>query len=155
MKKQCKRKVWGLVNPLAHVMEGIVTTPDQHLNQLRVRELSSLDALSKGKGGLSEWNDLVGLLNIAETLGRNGIGPEVLPVCELAQAELIAAAKRFEQTKIMNFSASGLLALHDLFDFHDLQRSSITRGDYEKMIDKTIKRIKSRANEVFDIAEAA
>ena len=155
MKKQCKRKVWGLVNPLAHVMEGIVTTPDQHLNQLRARELSSLDALSKGKGGLSEWNDLVGLLNIAETLGRNGIGPEVLPVCEVAQDELIAAAKRFERTRVMGLSATALSALRELYAFHDLQRVSITRAEYEKMIDKTIKRIKSRANEVMDIAESA
>lgn len=154
-RKQCKRKVWGLVNPLAHVMEGIVTTPDQHLNQLRARELSSLDALSKGKGGLKEWSDMVDMLNVAETLGRNGIGPEVLPVCEVVQAELTAAAKRFERTRAMGLSAAGLNALRELYAYHDLQRASITRGDYEKMIDKTIKRIRSRANEVMDIAESA
>lgn len=155
MKKQCKRKVWGLVNPLTHVMDGIVTTPDQQLNQLRARELSSLDALSKGRGGLREWRDMVDMLNVAETLGNNGIGPEVLPVCEVAQAELIEAAKRFERTKVMGLTAPGLAALRELYAFHDLQRASITRGEYEKWIQKTIHRIRSRAHEVFDVAEAA
>lgn len=154
MKKQCRRKVWGLVDPLTHVLSGIVTTPDQQLNQLRARELSSLDALSKGKGGLQEWRDMVDMLNVAETLGRNGIGPEVLPVCEMAQAELIEAAKRYERTKVMGLSAAGLTALRELYEFHDLQRASISRGEYEQMIKKTILRIRSRAHEVFDVAEA-
>ena len=155
MKKQCKRKVWPLMNTMAHVMEGIATTSDNQLNQLRSRELSSLESLSKGKGGLGEWNDLVGLLNLTETLARNGVGHEALPVCEAAQAELIATAKRYERTKTMGLSAIGLKALRELFAFHDLQRASITRGEYEKMLDKTINRIRSKAAEVLDLAECA
>ena len=94
------------------------------------------------------------MLNIAETMGRGGIGPEVLPVCEQAQAELIAAAKRFELTRRMGLTATGLAAVKELFAYHDAQRSAITRGEYEKAIQETVQRVRGHAGEVVDVLDA-
>ena len=93
------------------------------------------------------------MLNIAETMGKCGIGPEVLPVCEQAQAELLAAAKRFELTRRMGLTATGLTAIRELFAFHDAQRSAITRGEYERAIQTTVNRVRSHAGEVVDVAD--
>ena len=154
MRKHTKRKVYGLIyNPIQYVKDGLNATPEAMLNTLRGRELSSLESLAKGKGGLVEWRDMTEMMNLAETLAKSGVGPEVLPACRLAQAELIAAAKRFETTRRMVLTATGLNALRELHAWHDAQRSAISRGEYEKAIETTMLRVKSKACEVVDIAE--
>jgi len=156
MKKHTKRKVYGLIyDPMKYVKDGIFATPETHLDKLRARELSAIEALAKGKGGINEWRDLTEMLNIAETMANSGIGPEALPVCEQAQAELLAAAKRFELTRRMGLTATGLAAIKELFAYHDAQRTAITRGEYEKAIQTTMKRVKTHAGEVVDVADVA
>ena len=152
-KKRCKRKIYPLVSPLQLAMDGIIITPEERLDRLRIRELSSIDAMSKGKGTLQEWRELAELMNIAETLARNGVGIEALEVCAQVQAELIAVGKRFERTGSMTLTAQGLAAIRNLYELHDLQRTSITRADYERAIGDTMNRVKSRAGEVVDMAQ--
>lgn len=41
MKKQRRRKIWALVNPIQHAIEGATITPESKLNQLKIRELSN------------------------------------------------------------------------------------------------------------------
>ena len=156
MKKHTKRKVYGLIyDPMAYVKQGVSATPETHLDKLRSRELSAIESLSKGKGGINDWRDVTDMLNIAETMGKCGIGPEVLPVCEQAQAELLAAAKRFEITRRMGLTATGLAAIRELFAYHDAQRTAITRGEYERAIQTTVNRVRSHAGEVVDVADVA
>ena len=154
MKKHTRRKVYGLIyDPMAYVTAGVSLTPDTQLDKLRARELSAIELLAKGSGGISEWRDVTDMLNIAETMGKCGIGPEVLPVCEQAQAELLAAAKRFELTRRMGLTATGLTAIRELFAYHDAQRTAITRGEYERAIQTTVNRVRSHAGEVVDVAD--
>ena len=117
--------------------------------------MSAIESIAKGKAGIAEWRDPTDMLNIAETMGRGGIGPEVLPVCDLAQAELIAAAKRYEATRCMGLTATGLSAIRELFAYHDAQRTAVTRGEYEKAIQTTINRVRTHAGDVVDVAEFA
>ena len=124
MRKHTKRRSYGLIrDPMAYVTAGVSATPETQLDKLRTRELSAIESLSKGNGGIREWRDVADMMNIAETMGRGGIGPEVLPVCEQAQAELIAAAKRFELTRRMGLTATGLAAIKELFAYHDAHPS--------------------------------
>ena len=154
MKKCTKRKHWPLINSLAHVIEGIQPTSDKKLNDLRTKELTSLEALAKGNGGLREWHDMTALLNLAETMARAGVGHEVLAACELAQAELLEAAERFERTRKMGLSASGLAALRELYEWHDLQRTSVPLQVYEKQIERAINIIKGKGKGVVEVGWA-
>lgn len=154
MRKHTKRRVYGLINTMQFVKEGISPTPEADMNKLRARELSAIESIAKGKAGVAEWRDLTDMLNIAETMGRGGIGPEVLPVCEQAQTELIAAAKRFELTKRMGLTATGLTAIRELFAYHDAQRTAVTRGEYEKAISATRTRIRTHNGDVVDVMDA-
>lgn len=154
-RKRTKRKVYGLIyNPMQYVAEGISATPEDKLDKLRARELSSIEALSKGHGGVNEWREVADMLNLAETLANGGIGPEVLPVCQVAQDELIKAAKRYEATRRMGLTATGLNAVRELFAWHDAQRTAITRGEYERAIQTTANRIRSSAGEVVELRSA-
>ena len=148
MRKHTKRQVWKLLNPVVHAIEGAAITAEEHLNKLRLRELASMDAMVKGLASLDDWRALCDMMNIAETMGENGIGPEVLPICAVVQEEMEQAATRFEKTRKMGLSGIGIKALRELYEYHDLQRSSISRSEYERMIKKTGDYIRGNSHRV-------
>ena len=149
MRKQCRRKIWSTdIDVIAHAIAGASITDEASLNKLRLGELSALEAMRMGKGTLEDWRMLVDLMNITETFGKNGIGPEALPDCELAQESLHKAAKRYEATKRMGLDGQGIKALQNVREWHDLQRTSVARSVYERMIEKTRNNIRSHGKDV-------
>jgi hypothetical protein len=152
MRKKCKRKVWSTsINPVAHAIAGASVADSKSLDTLRLCELAAIDAMSKGMGTVEDWRWLADVVNIAETMGKNGIGPEVLPYCEIVQQALLEAANRHQKTKKMGLSGVGLSKMRDLWEYHDLQRTSIARSEYEKMIQKTANHIKSHGKDVVEV----
>jgi hypothetical protein len=152
MKKQCKRKVWSTsINPVAHAIAGAAVSDKKSLDKLRLCELSAIDAMTKGMGITEDWRWLADVVNIAETMGKSGIGPEVLPYCQEAQTALLEAAERYQKTGKMGLSGQGIRAIKDVWEFHDIQRTSIARSEYEKMIRKTANYIKSQGKDVVEI----
>jgi hypothetical protein len=151
-RKRCNRKVWSTnINPIAHAIAGAAVSDKQSLDKLRLCELSAIDAMTKGMGTTECWRWIADVINIAETMGKAGIGPEVLPYCQEAQTELLAAAKRYQETGKMILSGVGIRAIKDVWEFHDVQRTSIARSEYEKMIRKTANYIKSHGRDVVEI----
>ena len=152
MRKRCRRKIWSTdINPIAHAIAGACITDTGSLNELRLNELKSLEAMKNGTAGVQEWQILVDMTNISQTMGRNGIGPEVLEHCEIAVEALHRAAKRYEATKRMGLSGEGLRALGDILEYHDLQRTSVSRAKYQQMIEKTTNYLKSHGKYVTHI----
>lgn len=155
MRKQCKRKIYPLVyDTMRYVQEGVTVTPPELLSQLVMRDLSSLEAMAHGRGTLQEWTDLKDCMNVCEHMAMNGVGPEALPFCKELEKELIAAAHRFEKTRAMGLTGAGIQAARHVIEYHHLQRSSITRKEYEKFIQSTLSRIRSQAPEVISLQSA-
>ena len=152
MRKRCKRKIWEKVNPIEHAIIGAAITTEDKLDKLRMGELSAIESMVKGNATIGDWRVLVDMLNIAETMGTNGIGIEVLPVCEIVQKEMEDAAHRYEKTRKMGLTGTGIRYIKELYALHDLQRQSISRSEFERMIDKTINYIKSNNHRVVHIA---
>ena len=151
MKKKTKRQHWKLIDPLRHALLGAAITESRVLDKLRIRELAAIEAMSKGMGTIVEWQELADMMNICEVMASQGIGPEALPHCQQAQQALTEAAKRFEKTKKMGLSGLGLKAIREVYEYHDLQRSSVPRSVYEQMIVKTRNRVRSKSKEVVEI----
>jgi len=152
MRKKTKRKVWALIDPIQHGIIGAAITQRDKLDKLRMLEYSALDAITKGQGTIHDWRTLVDVLNLSETMARNGIGKdEVLPVCEKAQKALHEAAIRFQSTKRMGLSGEGIQSIRDLIQYADLQQSSISRSEFERYIQKTKNYIKSNNDLVTEI----
>lgn len=151
MRKSTKRKFWKLIDPVRHAILGAGITQEHLLNKLRLTELAALDAMTKGLGTVQDWQELTDMMNISECMALDGVGPEVLPYCQRAQNALEQAALRYQNTMRMGLSGEGITALRDVFEFHDLQRRSIARSEYEKYIIKTRQRIMSKAKEVVEI----
>mgnify|MGYP000449797158 CR=1 FL=1 len=152
MRKRCNRKVWSTnINPIAHAIAGAAVSDKQSLDKLRLCELSAIDAMTKGMGTTEDWRWLADVINIAETMGKAGIGPEVLPYCQEAQISMLEAAERYQKTGKMGLSGIGISKIKELWEYHDLQRTSIARSEYEKMIRKTANYIKSHGKDVVEI----
>jgi hypothetical protein len=151
MRKRTKRKMWNLIDPIQHGIIGASVTQRDKLDKLRLLEYSALDSMTKGSGTVTDWQILVDILNLSEMMGKNGVGPEVLPICEKAQESLHKAALRFQDTKKMGLDGQGIKAIRDLIEYADLQQSSISRGEFEKYIQKTKNYIKSNGDKVVEI----
>ena len=151
MRKRTKRKVWSLVNPIIHAAEGASLTPEHLLNPLRMGELQSIEALRTGEGRLEHWNTIKQMHGICETMAKEGIGPEALESCAVLQEELIEMARRFEKLGRFVVTARALQAMRDVYDYHDLQRQSIPRATYDRMIALETARMKSRAPGVVEL----
>jgi len=151
MRKRTKRKVWALLDPLTHAIVGAAITQRDKLDKLRTLEYAALDAITRGKGTITDWRTLVDVLNLSEMMGKSGIGPEVLPISEKAQESLHKAAMRFQETKKMGLDGQGIQAIRDLIEYADLQQSSISRSEFERYIKKTKDYIRSHGDKVVEI----
>lgn len=153
MRKRCNRKVWALVNPIQHAIDGASICTDQVLRDLRIRELAAIEAFRTGTATTQDWADVVAMMNVCENMASSGVGPEAQVACQEAHRHLIEAAKRFELTRRMGTSGPGLQCFRELYQWHDLQRTSIARSEYDRHIAATSNRIKSKAPEVVDVLE--
>jgi hypothetical protein len=151
MRKKTKRKHWNLIDPTVHAIIGASVTQRDKLDKLRLLEYSALEAMTKGQGTIHDWRVLVDVLNLSEMMGKSGVGPEVLPICEKAQESLHKAALRFQETKKMGLDGQGIVAIRELIEYADLQQSSISRSEFEKYIQKTKNYIKSHGDKVVEI----
>lgn len=151
MRKRTKRKVWNLIDPITHSIVGAAITQRDKLDKLRTLEYAALDAITRGKGTITDWRTLVDVMNLSEMMGKSGIGPEVLPICEKAQESLHKAAMRFQETKKMGLDGQGIQAVRDLIEYADLQQSSISRSEFERYIKKTKDYIRSHGDKVVEI----
>jgi hypothetical protein len=151
MRKHCRRKIWNKVNPIEHAIMGAAITAEEKLDRLRLGELSAIESMVKGNGTVADWRALVDMLNIAETMASNGIGVEVLEVCTIVQEELESTARRYEKTRKMGLTGTGIKYVKELYQLHDLQRTSISRSEYERMIEKTSNYIRSNHHKVVHI----
>jgi hypothetical protein len=151
MRKKTKRKHWNLVNPCTHAIVGASITPRHLLDKLRMTEWSALDAMTKGSGTIQDWRTLVDVLNLAEMFGRQGVGPEVLPICEKVQDGLHKAAIRYQECKKMGLDGPTIENLRHLIEYADLQQASVPRSEFERLVMKTRNYIKSNGNRVVEI----
>jgi hypothetical protein len=152
MRKRTKRKIWALLDPIAHSIVGASYTPRQTLDKLRLTEYAALESITKGVGTIQDWRTLVDLLNLSEMFARNNIGKdEVLPVCQKAQDALHKAAIRYQETMCIGLDGVGIQAIRDLIEYADLQQGSVTRAEFERLVQKTRDYIKSNGNLVVEI----
>lgn len=151
MKKRTKRKMWNLVDPIAHAIAGAGITTRDALDKLRLAEYAALDAMIRGYGTVQDWKTLTDVLNLSETMARGGVGPEVLPYCTTAQDSLKKAALRYQSTMRMGLDGQGITALRNLIEYADLQQSSISRNELEKWIVLTRAHLVNKIKDVVEL----
>lgn len=150
-RKVCRRKHYALVNVVDLAISGATISSAEDLDKLRLRELSAIESFRAGTGTPSDFRDIADMLNLAQTMGEMGIGPEVLETCRNVELVLLCCKDDFDATGRMQISAQELAQLRDLYEFHDLQRTSVDRSAYERAIQKTRNRIRSAHPDVKEL----
>lgn len=148
MRKRCKRKIWSLVNPIEHAINGARVTDEQSLDKLRLKELTALDAMKRGMGTTEDWTALVDMNNICEMFIKRGYGKEALQDCTLAHKSLKDAAIRYMKTGKMGLDGAGMNALSHVFEWHDAMRTTVSKSVYESIIQDVKNHIISQSKEV-------
>jgi hypothetical protein len=139
------------VNPISYAIEGATITPEDILDKLRQRELTSIEAFRMGQADLADWKMINDMANLCEVMAKSGIGPEALEAAERTHEYLLEAYHRYNKTKRMGTSGLGLVAFRDCYEYHDLQRQSISRSVYEQMLTKTMNQIRSKSPDVLEL----
>lgn len=129
MRKKCRRKVYQLVDPIAHAIEGAALIAEHKINACRLLELSALDAMSKGVGAQHDWGVLAGVVNMCETLAGLKVGAEAFDACQEAEAALKRLNQRFLSYGVFDPDSEGLNAIREVYEYHDLQRQSVCTRD--------------------------
>jgi hypothetical protein len=104
-----------------------------------------------GKADLADWQMINDMANLCEVMSKSGIGPEALEAAERTHEYLLEAYHRYNKTKKMGTSGLGLVAFRDCYEYHDLQRQSISRSVYEQMLTKTMNQIRSKSPDVLEL----
>ena len=145
-RKRCRRRVYALVNPIAHAISGAAITPSADLDRLRLLELSAIESFAKGQATREDWKALADLVNLTEVMSiQFGIAPEAAHAAEEAQAALLRSYERAKEGKPLLMDGPGLVALRECYAWHDGQRSSVARSVYERAIKATSDRVRSAA----------
>ena len=147
MRKKTKRKHYKLVDPIRHAIEGAALIPASINMQLQTREQAAISAFMGGVQTKEDWRELAMMCNISEQLCLMGVGAiEVREPLDKAQDALRAAKKRLTNTGRLGFNGLELTAMREIIEYHDLQRTSIPRKDYERAIEAV--RLKIICNDV-------
>lgn len=149
MRKQTRRKIWDTTKcPITHAMVGASITDDESLNFLRRAESASMEAFRNGTATKQDWNQINAVTRFAESMADAGIGPEVMVHCKIAEMHLLDAQQRYERIGKMGSTALGLQSFQDIIEWHDLQRTSVSRSVYEKHLKRVTDMIRSRSSKI-------
>lgn len=141
-RKRCIRKVWAKVNPIELAISGATITAEADLDKLRLRELSAIESFSKGCATPFDFRDLCDMVNLCETMGGMGIGPEVLPWCRALEGTLLDQKSYYDDHGKFRVTEIGLGNMRTVYEYHDLQRTSVDRSTYERAISRTRNKIR-------------
>lgn len=120
------------ITPLDLAIRNAATAPKQSRDTLALADLSTLDAITRGKGRLSDFRYLVDICNLCEVLAKDYRigGEEVLAAVKAAEAAFLSCARRIETTGKIGFSGPELQAVREMLEWAAAQREAASRGVY-------------------------
>jgi hypothetical protein len=149
MRKQTRRKIWDTtINPITHAIVGASITDDESLEILRKKENGSMEAFRNGAAKPSDWNNINAVVQLAESMAAANIGPEVMLHVKIAEMHLIDAHDRYKRIGKMGSTGPGLQSFQDIIEYHELQRTAVSRSVYEKHIKRVTDMIKSKSSKI-------
>lgn len=133
---------------MTHALTGASITNEASLKILRDKEHGSLEAFKNGTATNHDWNNINAVVSLAESMADSDIGPEVMVHVKIAEMHLLDALERFKRIGKMGSTALGLQSFKDIIEWHELQRTAVSRSVYEKHIKRVTDMIRSKSPKV-------
>lgn len=147
-RKKTRRKIYDLICPITHAIEGASITDEASLNFLRKKENDSYEAFRTGAATKKDWNNINTVVRLAESMAGANIGPEVMVHVKIAEMHLLDSQARFEKTGKMGATGLALQSFKDILEWHDLQRVSVARSVYEAHIKRVADMIRAKSSKI-------
>ena len=137
MKKKPKPRRWPKdQNVVALAMEHACIITKSRNDQFLLIELDCIASLRSGHFSNQQWNMLISLVNISEVMAKAGVGIEVVEPAKRAEIALAQIRARYQMTAEWKARPEEVDAISELHQYHNLQRTSITYGEYCKHVTK-------------------
>ena len=134
MRKQTKRKVYGLYNPITMAIAGAAVSNGPEVQQLDTGESSALESLRTGKAVEEEVHLLTVMTAISAVLAYKKRMLEPRLMAQQAFKALDSIKERNKRTGKWGASGEELAALREMYQYHDAQRAMVARSEYEKAV---------------------
>jgi hypothetical protein len=149
MRKRTRRKIYDTTMcPVTHAIVGASITDEDSLNLLRKKENGSLEAFKTGAAQPHDWNNINAVVQLAESMAAANIGPEVMVHVKIAEMHLIDAHDRWRRIGKMGSTGPGLQSFQDIIEYHELQRTAVSRSVYESHIKRVTDMIRSKSPKI-------
>lgn len=137
MRKRTKRKVWGLVNPIQHAIEGAEIPTGKDADRLLLGELSAIESFRLGQANEYDWQLLSVMTAISALMAFEGKQIEPLGAARSAWKALGEILQRKEKTGKWGCSGPELQILREMIEWHEAQRKTAARSVYESAIHRS------------------
>jgi predicted HAD superfamily phosphohydrolase len=134
--------------PVTHAIVGASITDEESLEILRKKENGSMEAFRNGAAAPHDWNNINAVVQLAESMAAANIGPEVMVHVKIAEMHLIDAYDRYKRIGKMGSTGPGLQSFQDIIEYHELQRTSVSRSVYESHIKRVTDMIRSKSPKI-------
>jgi len=134
--------------PVTHAIVGASITDEESLEILRKKENGSMEAFRNGAATPHDWNNINAVVQLAESMAAANIGPEVMVHVKIAEMHLIDAYDRYKRIGKMGSTGPGLQSFQDIIEYHELQRTSVSRSVYESHIKRVTDMIRSKSPKI-------
>lgn len=139
MKK--KRVPRTLTNPIVEAIRGC-----QPIQGKDLADMHALDALADGTATKRDWGWVASMFNVAEAMACDGMGVELIPITAEARVILARAYVEAEKTGRWHLPPDKIWALRNGWEYHDLQRRSVTLSEYRRYAKKVVDVRRTGAN---------
>ena len=134
--------------PVTHAIMGASITDEESLEILRKKENGSMEAFRNGAAAPHDWNNINAVVQLAESMAAANIGPEVMVHVKIAEMHLIDAHDRYKRIGKMGSTGPGLQSFQDIIEYHELQRTAVSRSVYESHIKRVTDMIRSKSPKI-------
>lgn len=158
MKKPRSKKYqpkYVCANPMKTFFGGMSDTHAGHLVVLNVKNHAALARLAQGQGEKSDFDLIVGAINVSNVLCEQGIGNEFRATTIAGRDAMLEVGKRFMRLGKFLFSGDELTAVNEAMSCHDTQLENIRAVDVDRAANEVIRRVRHRINSTSVAAEAA
>lgn len=134
MRKQSKRRVVTVKDPLQLLGAVSLAIPKDRADKMALRELTAIESFRDGSAGIKEWSQVFVLAHVAQQCATEKGHDVVAGECTATLSALKDALARYQRTGKMGMTGAGLNAIRSLAESHHVQRNVIPWRAYERLV---------------------